>query len=96
MSFHITETQTRLLAGKVGLVTGIANDQSIAYGCARALRDAGANLAITYLNDKAKPYVEPLSGALGAELFLPLDVARPARWRPFSQQFGRNGAVSIS
>ncbi len=63
-----------MLAGKVGLVTGIANDQSIAYRCARALRDVGANLAITYLNDKAKPYVEPLAGKLGAELFLPLEV----------------------
>ncbi len=63
-----------MLAGKVGLVTGIANDQSIVYGCARALRDVGANLAITYLNDKAKPYVEPLAGKLGAELFLPLEV----------------------
>ena len=63
-----------MLAGKVGLVTGIANDQSIVYGCARALRDFGANLATTYLNDKAKPYVEPLAGKLGAELFLPLEV----------------------
>jgi enoyl-[acyl-carrier protein] reductase I len=79
MSFHITETQTRLLAGKVGLVTGIANDQSLAYGCARALRDVGANLAITYLNDKARPYAEPLAGALGAELFLPLDVRQAAQ-----------------
>jgi enoyl-[acyl-carrier-protein] reductase (NADH) len=43
MSFHIPETQFPALAGKVGLVTGIANDQSIAYGCARALRDVGAS-----------------------------------------------------
>jgi enoyl-[acyl-carrier protein] reductase I len=68
-----------VLAGKVGLVTGIANDQSIAFGCARALRDVGASLAITYLNEKAKPYVEPLAGALGAELFLPLDVRQAAQ-----------------
>jgi enoyl-[acyl-carrier protein] reductase I len=73
MSFHIPETQSQVLAGKVGLVTGIANDQSIAYGCARALRDVGASLAITYLNEKARPHAEPLAGALGAELFLPLD-----------------------
>lgn len=39
MSFHIAETQSQVLVGKVGLVTGIANDQSIAFGCARALRD---------------------------------------------------------
>jgi len=62
------------LAGKVGLVTGIANDQSIAYGCARALPDVGASLAITYLNEKVRPSVGPLAGVLGAELFLPLDV----------------------
>jgi enoyl-[acyl-carrier protein] reductase I len=54
-----------VLAGKVGLVTGIANDQSIAYGCVRALRDVGASLAITYLNEKVRP--EPLAGVLGAE-----------------------------
>jgi enoyl-[acyl-carrier protein] reductase I len=83
MTFHIPETQSRVLAGKVGLVTRIANDQSIAYGCARALRDVGASLAITYLNDTAKPHVEPLAGALGAEFFLPLDVFRTtALWGP--------------
>src|SRR6266478_4626876 len=59
------------VSSKVGRVTGIANDQSIAYGCARALRDVGASLAITYLKEKVRPYVEPLPGA---ELFLPLDV----------------------
>ena len=68
------ETQSQVLAGKVGLVTGIANDQSIAYGCARALPDVRASLAITYLNEKVRPSVGPLAGVLGAELFLPLDV----------------------
>jgi enoyl-[acyl-carrier protein] reductase I len=62
------------LQGKKGLVTGIANDQSIAYGCARAFRWLGAELALTYLNDKAKPHVEPLARELGAPLFLPLDL----------------------
>ncbi|MDF1793759.1 MAG: enoyl-ACP reductase FabI [Thalassobaculaceae bacterium] len=62
------------LQGKKGLVVGIANDRSIAYGCARAFRDAGADLAVTYLNDKARPYTEPLSTALEAALFLPCDV----------------------
>ena len=56
------------------LVIGIANENSIAYGCARAFRSFGAELAITYLNDKAKPYVEPLAGALEAPIFMPLDV----------------------
>jgi len=63
-----------ILDGKRGLVIGIANDQSIAYGCARAFRDAGAELAVTYLNDKARGFVEPLSEELDAGLFLPCDV----------------------
>jgi enoyl-[acyl-carrier protein] reductase I len=62
------------LFGKKALVTGIANEHSIAYGCARAFRKLGADLAITYLNDKAKPYVEPLAGQLAASIFAPLNV----------------------
>ena len=62
------------LEGKKGLVIGIANEHSIAYGCARAFRALGAELAVTYLNDKAKPYVEPAAQAVGADLFLPCDV----------------------
>lgn len=64
----------RQLAGKRGLVVGIANDSSIAYGCARAFRDAGAELAVTYLNAKAEKYVRPLAEELEASLILPLDV----------------------
>jgi enoyl-[acyl-carrier protein] reductase I len=63
-----------LLKSKKALVTGIANDQSIAWGCAKAFRTFGADLAITYLNDKAKPYVEPLSKEVGAEIFMPLNL----------------------
>jgi enoyl-[acyl-carrier protein] reductase I len=59
------------------LIVGIANEHSIAYGCARAFRDLGADLAITYLNDKARAYVEPLAEALGASILLPLDVSKP-------------------
>jgi enoyl-[acyl-carrier protein] reductase I len=77
MTFHVPEPRFPFLAGKVGLIAGIANDQSIAYGCARAFRDAGAKLAVTYLNDKAKPYVEPLARELDASLLLPLDVRAP-------------------
>ena len=62
------------LQGKRGLVTGIANDQSIAYGCAKAFRWLGADLCITYLNEKAKPHVEPLAHDLEASLLLPLDL----------------------
>jgi len=62
------------LKGKKGLIVGIANDQSIAWGCARAFRALGADLAVTYLNDRAKKYVEPLANALEAPIFMPLDV----------------------
>jgi len=64
------------LAGKTALVVGIANENSIAWGCARAFAAAGADLAVTYLNDKAKPHVSPLAEAVGAPVLLPLDVRR--------------------
>jgi enoyl-[acyl-carrier protein] reductase I len=62
------------LAGKKGLVVGIANDQSIAYGCARTFRAMGADLAVTFLNDRAKPHVEPLAATLEADFLGPCDV----------------------
>jgi len=65
-----------LLAGRKGLVVGIANPQSIAYGCARMFRRCGAELAVTWLNEKARPHVEPLAHELGATIALPLDVER--------------------
>ena len=66
-----------ILQGKKALVIGIANDSSIAYGCAKAFRELDADLAITYLNEKARPYVEPLAREMNAALFLPLDVSVP-------------------
>jgi enoyl-[acyl-carrier protein] reductase I len=65
------------LNGKKGLVVGVANNKSIAYGCAKAFKLCGADLAITYLNDKAEPHVRPLADLLGASLVLPLDVEAP-------------------
>jgi enoyl-[acyl-carrier protein] reductase I len=62
------------LVGRKGVVFGIANDQSIAYGCARAFRALGADLAVTYLNEKARRFVEPLADTLGAEIFMPCNV----------------------
>jgi enoyl-[acyl-carrier protein] reductase I len=62
------------LLGRKALVVGIANEYSIAFGCARAFRKLGAELAITYLNDKARKYVEPLARELQAPICLPLDV----------------------
>lgn len=65
------------LAGTRVLVCGVANDQSIAYGCAKAFQELGARLAITYAGAKAEKHVRPVAEALGAELILPLDVTAP-------------------
>jgi enoyl-[acyl-carrier protein] reductase I len=71
-----------LLKGKKALVTGIANDQSIAWGCAKAFRGFGADVAVTYLNDKSKPHVEPLAAELGAQIFRRWICSGRANWRP--------------
>ena len=68
-----------MLRGMRGLVVGIANQDSIAYGCAVKLRAFGAELAVTYLNEKAERYVRPLSERLDAALFLPMDVEQPGQ-----------------
>jgi enoyl-[acyl-carrier protein] reductase I len=70
----IPVAKAKLLEGRKGLVVGIANEQSITWGCAKAFRALGAELAVTYLNDKAKKYVEPLARELEAPIFMPLDV----------------------
>ena len=75
----MSETIRPVLAGRKALVVGVANDQSIAYGCAHAFRTAGADLAITWLNEKARPYVEPLAKGLDADITAPLDVAVPGQ-----------------
>ncbi len=62
------------LSGKRGLVVGIANEHSIAAGCASAFRQAGAEFAVTYLNEKALPFVQPVAEALGALIVVPCDV----------------------
>lgn len=67
------------LAGKRGLVVGIANQDSIAAGCARAFANAGATLAATYLNDKALPYVKAVTDALACDLVMPCDVRVPGQ-----------------
>jgi len=75
----IPAVKAKLLEGKKGLVVGIANEHSIAWGCARAFRAFGAELAVTYLNEKARPHVEPLARELEAPIILPLDVASPGQ-----------------
>ncbi|MER2508993.1 MAG: enoyl-ACP reductase FabI [Amaricoccus sp.] len=72
----LPSVKAKLLEGRKGLIVGIANDRSIAWGCARAFRALGADLAITYLNDKARPHIEPLAQEVEAPIFLPMDVMR--------------------
>jgi enoyl-[acyl-carrier protein] reductase I len=74
------EMQIRpVLAGHKALVVGVANEHSIAYGCAKAFHTVGADLAITWLNDKARPHVEPLAKELEASITGPLDVSVPGQ-----------------
>src|ERR1700761_1335868 len=75
----IPVVKAKLLEGKRGLIVGMANEQSIAWGCAKAFRAFGAELAVTYLNDKAKKYVEPLARELEAPIVMPLDVRTPGQ-----------------
>jgi enoyl-[acyl-carrier protein] reductase I len=66
-----------VLTGQKALVVGIANDQSIAYGCAKAFRTVGAEIGVTWLNERARPYVEPLAQELEASITGSLDVSMP-------------------
>jgi enoyl-[acyl-carrier protein] reductase I len=68
-----------VLTGKKALVVGVANDRSIAWGCAAAMRKAGAEIAMTYLSERAKPHVEPLALQVEAPIFMPLEVRDPAQ-----------------
>lgn len=66
-----------LLQDKVGLVVGVANAQSIAAGCAHAFAREGAELVLTYMNDRALPHVQPVADAVSAQDVLPLDLGVP-------------------
>jgi enoyl-[acyl-carrier protein] reductase I len=68
-----------ILNGQKALVVGVANHHSIAWGCAEAMHRSGAEIAMTYLNDKALPHVEPLAKTVSAPLLLPLEVRNPAQ-----------------
>ena len=87
------ETVHPILAGRRALVVGIANEHSIGYGCAKAFREIGAEIAITHVNDKTRSYVEPLAACLDASIFMPLDVAAPghleAVFEAIAAQWGR-------
>ena len=81
------------LAGSKALVVGVANQHSIAYGCAKAFRELGADLAITYVNEKTRTYVEPLAKELEAPIFMPLNVGTPgmleAVFERITEEWGR-------
>lgn len=77
------------LHGRKGLVVGIANAHSIAWGCAQAFHDAGAELAVTWFNDKAQPFVEPLAQQVHASIGLPLDVEQPGQLEAVFAAIGR-------
>ncbi len=81
------------LSGKRGLITGIANDQSIAWGCAKAMHELGAELAVTYATAKAQSYVRPLAEQLGCPIFMQCDVQQPGQleavFREIEARWGR-------
>lgn len=84
------------LSGQRALIVGVANEQSIAWGCANALRAQGAALAVTYLNAKAEPFVRPLAERLGAEIIAPLDMREDAQLDAlFAQIAQRWGGLEI-
>ena len=83
-----------ILEGKRALVVGVANEHSIAWGCARAFHALGAELVLTYLNDKARPHVEPLAAQLGARL-LPLDVREPGQLEALFAELRQPGRLDI-
>ena len=78
-SSMIPPARARLLEDKKGLIVGIANESSIAWGCAKAFRALGAEVAVTYLNEKARKYVEPLARELDSPIVMPLDVNVPGQ-----------------
>ena len=89
----IPTARAKLLEDKRGLVVGIANENSIAWGCAKAFRAFGAEVAVTYLNEKAKKYVEPLAHELDSPIVMPLDVNVPGQmeavFKRISDEWGK-------
>ena len=80
--------KAKLLEGKKCLVVGIANENSIAWGCAKAFRALGAEVAVTYVNAKAKKFVEPLAEELESTIFMPMDVNQPGQMEAVFERIG--------
>lgn len=91
------EASDRTLEGKTALILGVANENSIAYGCAKAFKALGAKLAITYQNDKARRFVEPVAENLETDIFMPCDVREPGQleavFEAIDQRWGRLDAA---
>ncbi|MYM35078.1 enoyl-ACP reductase FabI [Duganella sp. FT94W] len=89
-----TETIYPILTGKRALVVGVANEHSIAWGCALAFRKLGAEVVLTYLNEKALPHVAPLAQQIDAQL-LPLDVTQPGQLEAVFDTLAVQGQLDI-
>lgn len=86
----IPAARAMLLEGRRGLVVGIANEHSIAWGCARAFRTLGAELAITYVNERTRKYVEPLARTIDAAVVMPLNVQDPGQMEALFQRLAND------
>src|SRR5262245_14949290 len=86
----IPAAPAKLLEGKRGLIVGMANDHSIAWGCAKAFRALGSELAVTYINEKTKTYVEPLARELEAPILMPLDVRVPGQMEAVFERIAKD------
>jgi enoyl-[acyl-carrier protein] reductase I len=85
----IPQFKAKLLDNKKGLIVGIANEHSIAWGCAKAFAGLGAKVAVTYLNEKAKKYVEPLAHEIESPIVMPLDIREPAEMEAVFDRIGK-------
>ena len=81
---------SRIMAGKRGLIMGLANDKSIAWGIARACANAGAELAFAYQGDALKKRVDPLAAELGSKIVLPCDVGDEASIDALFSELGQS------
>ena len=94
MNLPHSQLLSTVLSGRKGLIVGVANENSIAYGCARVFRDLGAELAVTWLNEKARPHVEPLARSLSSTIAMPLDVEQPGQMEAVFAAIRRAGEPS--
>ncbi|WP_353663283.1 enoyl-ACP reductase FabI [Hydrogenimonas sp. SS33] len=78
-----------IMKGKRGLIVGVANNKSIAYGIAKACHEQGAELAFTYLNDALKKRVVPIAEEFGSDMVYPLDVSKPEEFEALAEALGQ-------